>query len=283
MAKKKVGIIDYHIDEWHANHLPEFFAGAQRRNEFELYCAWEESPAAPPGQPLQTYCAAHGLIAAGSIQAVVEQADCLLVLAPSNPETHCRLAELPLKSGKPTYIDKTFAPDLEAAMAMIRLAGQHRTPFFTSSALRFSSELLAARRQGIRPSTALAEGGGSSFEEYCIHQIEMVVSALGTGAIRLMQCGTPDCEHLVLQYADSRFGTLTLRPDLDFRLLLGEAERTVRLDPLTAFFPNFTDALLEFFTTGVSPVPVEETIEVIKIRDAALAGLSKRHEWIAIR
>lgn len=282
MSKKKIGIIDYHIDEWHANHLPEFFAGARQRDDFELYCAWEESPA-PSGQPLQAYCAEHGVNAAESIQVVVEQADCLMVLAPSNPETHCRLSELPLKSGKPTYIDKTFARNQSDAMAMIRLAEQYKTPFFTSSALRFSSELLAAKRENVKPSAAVIEGGGRSFEEYCIHQIEMAVSALGTGALRLMQCGTPECEHLVLQYADGRFATMTLQPKLNFRLLLTEAERMLRLDPLTNSFPNFIDALLEFFTTGVSPVPVEETVEVMKIRDAALAGLSRRHKWIAIQ
>src|SRR5688500_5019974 len=38
--------------------------------------------------------------------------DAYMILAPSNPELHLPLAEKFLPFGKPTYIDKTFAPDV---------------------------------------------------------------------------------------------------------------------------------------------------------------------------
>lgn len=65
----------------------------------------------------------------------------------------------------------------------------------SSSALRFSTELDAYRN---KPGTTYMEttGGGRSFWEYSIHQIEMIVSVLGTGAkripaVRRKRRGTP--------------------------------------------------------------------------------------------
>ena len=42
----------------------------------------------------------------------MEKSDCLLVLSPDNCEMHEELCQIPLRSGKRTYVDKTFAPDL---------------------------------------------------------------------------------------------------------------------------------------------------------------------------
>ena len=44
-----------------------------------------------------------------SIEEVIEDSDCLVVLSPDNPEMHEELCKLPLASGKRTYVDKTFA------------------------------------------------------------------------------------------------------------------------------------------------------------------------------
>ena len=44
MKKKKIGLVDLFIDEWHSNHLPGWIAEAVRKDEFELAYAWEEKP-----------------------------------------------------------------------------------------------------------------------------------------------------------------------------------------------------------------------------------------------
>ena len=102
-AKKRIGFIDLFIDEWHANNYPQWFREAKRSGEFELGYAWE-AETREGLRNLQQWCAEMGMKPASSIEEVVENSDCICVLAPSNPEAHEWLAELPLKSGKPVYI-----------------------------------------------------------------------------------------------------------------------------------------------------------------------------------
>ena len=76
-----------------------------------------------------------------------------------------------MKYGKTTYIDKTFAPDLETAKAIFAVAEKYNTKIFTSSALRYAEEI--ADYTDVK--NVMIKGGGRSLEEYIIHQIEMAV------------------------------------------------------------------------------------------------------------
>jgi len=46
-----------------------------------------------------------------------------------------------MRSGKPTFVDKTFAPNAAAAERIFNLAAKHKTPVWSSSALRFVDAL----------------------------------------------------------------------------------------------------------------------------------------------
>ncbi len=272
MQRKKIGFIDLHIDEWHANHYPAWFAAAKRAEEFELGLAWEESPA-EGGRPLADWCREFGMTPAASIAEVVEKSDALCVLAPSNPEAHARLADLPLRSGKPLYVDKTFAPDRVTAEMFFEIARRHGTPLMSSSALRYGEEFTAALAgpfAGERPVYVSTFGGGSTFQEYAIHQIEMVVAALGIGAESVMRVPGSATPHFVVRYADGvRGASLTYGPFGFSAVLAGKAGSSFVLNG-TKMFEHLLDNILEFYTTGVSPIPEAETIEVAAIREAAV-------------
>ena len=111
---KTIGFIDHVIDEWHANNYPAWIrrlgAGA-----FEVTLAWEEGPVPPGKVDLAAWCAQQQVRPARSVREVVEQCDCLVVLSPDNMERHEALADLPLRSGKPVYVDKTFASSRAAS------------------------------------------------------------------------------------------------------------------------------------------------------------------------
>src|SRR5687768_15237962 len=47
--------------------------------------------------------------------------DFFMILAPSNPEVHLELCRRILPFGKPTYVDKTFAPNLKIAQEIFGL------------------------------------------------------------------------------------------------------------------------------------------------------------------
>ena len=275
--KKTIGFIDLHINNWHANNYPAWFRTAKRASEFELGYAYEESPLSPDSPPLGEWCAKMGMKPARDIETVVANSDCLCVLAPNNPEAHERLAALPLAAGKPLSIDKTCAPDKATAARFFETARRHGTPLMSTSALRYGEEFVAMMQQfgQKRPIHVTVTGGGRSFGEYSIHQIEMEVIALGLGAssvTRIPGCAT---ELYAVRYADGiRSALLTYSPRGDFTLTAFGEERLANAPGATNMFPHLIDAMLDFYATGVPLVPEEETIEVAAIRAAALKAQS---------
>ena len=273
---KKLGFIDLFIDEWHANNYPAWIKTARRGTEFELAYAWEKAP--QNGRPLEKWCADFGVTPLKSMEEVVEKSDAVFVLAPSNPEVHRELAEIPLKSGKPVFVDKPFAPSKADAEAMFELAAKHNTPLMSSSALRFSTELDAYRN---KPGTTYMEttGGGRSFWEYSIHQIEMIVSVLGTGAKRIMQGGANDVEHMVIQYEDDRRASVTYTPNAPFTTRLVHEGKMIVNPQCSDFFPILLSEILDFFATGKSPIDTAQTIEIAALVAAGIKALEAKNVW----
>ena len=273
---KKLGFIDLFIDEWHANNYPAWIKTARRGTEFELAYAWEKAP--QNGRPLEKWCADFGVTPPKSMEEVVEKSDAVFVLAPSNPEVHRELAEILLKSGKPVFVDKPFAPSKADAEAMFELAAKHNTPLMSSSALRFSTELDAYRN---KPGTTYMEttGGGRSFWEYSIHQIEMIVSVLGTGAKRIMQGGANDVEHMVIQYEDDRRASVTYTPNAPFTTRLVHEGKMIVNPQCSDFFPILLSEILDFFATGKSPIDTAQTIEIAALVAAGIKALEAKNVW----
>lgn len=264
---KKIGFIDLHIDEWHANNYPGWFRACKNFDGFELGYAWEESPN-PEGKDLKAWCEEFGMIPAGSIEEVIEKSDALCVLAPSNPEAHERLADLALRSGKPLYIDKTFAPDKATAEKFFAIAQENGTPLMSSSALRYGEELNAALAEN-QFTYISTFGGGRTFNEYSIHQIEMIVATLGTGAVsveRVADCQTP---HYIVRYPDGRGASMTYGSFGFSAILTGNGCCAFPLEG-TRMFDHLLEKILDFYNSRVSPITAEQTIEVAAIREAAL-------------
>lgn len=281
---RKIGFVDLFIDEWHANNYPKWISESANKKDFELAYAWEERTN-EGGKPLAEWCADFGATPTESIEELVDKSDAIIVLAPSNPEVHQKLAKIPLASGKPVYIDKPFAPSGEAAAAMFADAELVGTPMFSSSALRFSPPLRAAMEESLKgghASFAMTAGGGSSFEEYAIHQIEMLVMCVGTGAVKVMQCGTEEANHMVIGYDDGRSAAMTLMPGCGFQVAFSQDGNGVALNSMGDFFPGLLDAVLEFFDTGVSPVPKDETIEIARILASGVTALKSPGEWMPL-
>ena len=281
---KKIGFIDLFIDEWHANNYPQWFKESAKGKDFTLALAWEEGPRG--GRPLTQWCAEMGIPPARSMKQVVEECDAICILAPSNPEVHEHLADLPLRSGKPVYLDKPFAPDRATAERLFALAHEYRTPLMSSSALRYGNELrqlrkeLAEQKKNVRFVGTL--GGGSSFQEYGIHQVEMIVSFLGMGAKRVMQCGGEKTNHMVIGYDDDRRATVTLNPEMPFTAVICHDGGVSHVVHMNDIFENLIADMLEFFAAGTSPIDYRETIEISTIVAAGNKALSLPGKWVVI-
>ncbi|MDD2707323.1 MAG: Gfo/Idh/MocA family oxidoreductase [Verrucomicrobiae bacterium] len=283
---KKIGFIDYYIDEWHANNYPQWIRNSARKAEYDVALAWEEKPLEGK-RDLAQWCGEFSVKPAKSIGEVVEQCDAIFVLAPGWPEFHERLADLPLQSGKPVYLDKPFTTTLAAAQRLFEKADRHHTPLMSCSALRYGSALeqalAALKNEKIHFAAARGSGVIRGFLNYGIHQIEMLVMALGTGAQSVMQCGNQRSTVMIVDYADGRRGVMNLTANQPFQLTIQHGEdKGVAINSMDDFFPRMIDDILKFFATGVSPIPREETLECIAIFEAGLAALNHPDSWVAV-
>ena len=270
--KKKIGLVDLFIDEWHSNHLPEWIAASTRKDEFELAYAWEEETF-PGRRNLQQWCEDNHLVAAKSIEEVVENCDVISVLAPANPEVHLRLAEIPLRSGKPVYVDKPFAESLASAKKMFELAEKHSTPLMTSSALRFCNEVHSGKLQEMKPIICNTLGGGRSFPEYAIHQLEMIVAVMGTDVKGIELTGDAKKLSLALMYGGDRLATATYATYFPFAISAASEKESVVYPKATGYWETFVEELLAYFATGISPIPVEQTLCIAEVLEKAVAKL----------
>ena len=210
----------------------------------------------------------------------METCDYLMVLSPNNPERHESLADLPLRSGKPVYIDKPLALSLATARRLLRKAQEHRTSLMSCSALRYAPGLQAALAAGSGSAQYASTRGPGNWANYAIHQVEMLVMALGTGAARVMACAEDPVDLLVVDYLDRRCGLVQQSPSHPFQISIGTIpNRTAAISEMDGFFPCFIDALLAFFDSGISSVPVAETLEIVAILDAGSTALTSRNQW----
>lgn len=280
--KKKIGFIDLFIDEWHANNYPKWIRESALKDEFDVVMAWEKYTY-EGRKNLQEWCETQQVTPAKSIEEVVENCDCICVLAPSTPEAHEELAELPLKSGKPVYVDKPFAPNRAAAERMFELAAKYNSPLMSSSALRYGTELMELHKKNIAPVFVNTCGGGGNFPEYAIHQIEMIVSLMGVGAKELQVNGTDHHLTVAVDYADGRLASMNYFPGWGFNLNAATAgTEGFQLNTMSDIFPNLLQKILEFFKSGENPIPVEQTIEIAGILDAVVKGMGQYGSRIKI-
>jgi len=146
---KKLGFIDHYIDNWHSNHFPQMIRESAFKGDFEIALAWEETT--PPGKkPLAEWCREYGVSPAASLEQVVDACDCILILSPDDADRHLPLSRYALRLGKPVCIDKPFADKTRDAREMFELAAKFKTPLMSSSSLRFTPALAAAKKAKIR-------------------------------------------------------------------------------------------------------------------------------------
>jgi len=282
--KKKIGFIDLFIDEWHANNYPAWIRGGKFADQVEIAMAWQQEQRAGL-RTLEQWCKDFDITPAKSQEELIEKCDALIVLAPSNPEVHENLAHLALMSGKPLYMDKPFAPNKAAAERIFALAAKHNTPMFSSSALRFSKEIPELKNGMFKDEKiqlVSTTGGGSSYWEYCIHQLEMVTTLLGTGAKRLMQTTAGANKHVVIEYNDERVADITYAPNLGFQFAVA-GEKNSTISGCNDCFPILLDTMMNFFVNGGAiPVPHNETIEIASMVGQSIAAQEKPNVWFEL-
>lgn len=278
---KKIGFIDYYLDEWHANNYPEFIKKAAG-DELVVAYAYAEIDSPKGGLTTDQWCEKFGVQRLNSIEEVVEKSDCLIVLSPDNPERHLDLCQLPLASGKRTYVDKTFAPTKAIAEELVSIAEKNNTPFFSTSALRFATEMDQIKKGEI---SFINSRGPGVFEIYTIHQLEPIVMLMGSDAKRVMSVGTKEAPALLIEFEGGHRALLSLFNswDVNFSMNIAYADGTFgSISSMNSYFDNFIVQMCDFFKTGDVKADPKETIAIMGIIESGAKALAKPLEWINV-
>ena len=277
---KKIGFVDYFISEWHANNYPAWIERicAEMGVDYKVAYAWAELDTSPvDGISTAEWCEKFGAERCATIDELCEKSDVIVILSPSNPETHLRYAEAVLKYGKRTYIDKTFAPDAKTAKEIFALGERYNTPFFSTSALRYATELDSVDE----PDSLLVTGGGSNIPEYFIHLGEMVVGKMG--AIKSVKATQNGSQWIIQAKTESgKDATMIWGAAMPYGAYMTKEGKEVWKSIKSPFFDGLIADMLNFFETGTPSFDPSETLDVIALRDAALTATDNPGEEIKV-
>lgn len=89
-------------------------------------------------------------------------------------------------------------------------------------------------------------------------------------------------DSLFIRFQDGRMADLSCYGDGDFGMLVKTREDVRYLSVSSPYFKAFTTALLDFFQTGISPVPMEETLQIMALQEAGLQAFKHLGTWTAV-
>lgn len=218
----------------------------------------------------------YGVQVVSSIAELLPAVDAIMIESVDG-RTHLEQARAVFPAGKPVFIDKPFAGTLRDAFEIARLAREARVPIFSSSALRYSpglaklkSPALGELRGAISYGPAHRNANHPDLFWYGIHAAEALYTVMGTGCESLSRTTTENTDVVTGTWSGGRVGVLygirnAARPfgvtAFGTKAVL-EQEKGWTYEALAAM-------ILQFFQTKVSPVPIEETLELFTFMEAA--------------
>ena len=278
---KKIGFIDYYISEWHANNYPAWIKEVCKKAglDYEVSFAWAMKDVSQvDGKTTTQWCEEFGINKCDTVEELCAKSDFIVILAPSNPEMHLPLvkASFPHAKGKRFYIDKTFAQDLETAKEIFALAKLYDISFFSTSALRYADEI----QPYANCEKVVTHGGGGNFEEYIIHQAEMLVKTMGTEIVRAKTMNTETGNTCYVEFSDERVGEMNYDPNFGFKVALTKDKTTCSATIVSPFFMNLMLKILTFFEHGEKDFCGKETLAVMALREAVIKSKENNGCWV---
>lgn len=211
-----------------------------------------------------------------SIDQLVEMVDVVL-LETNDGRPHLEQALPVLKAGKTVFIDKPIAGTLTDAVSIFQAAKHYEVPVFSSSSLRYGEGAQAIRNGKIGEiigcdaySPCSLEKTHPDFFWYGIHGVETLFTVMRTGCETVTRCSAAGSDVAVGVWKDGKIGT--------FRgIRQGKSgsggtafgtEGIAEIGPSGGYRPLLVE-IVEFFRTGIPPVPQEETLEIYAFMEAA--------------
>jgi len=275
---KSIGVIDYYISEWHANNYPLWLEkiGA----DYKIDYVWAEQDISPvDGRTTDEWCEHFSAKKCATIDELCEKSDVLMILAPDDSNKHIEYARKAFAYGKCIYIDKTFTSTYDEAKEIFALSEKYNTPFFSTSSLRYATEL--ADFYDVKHVTVA--GTVALFHEYIVHQAEIAVKLLNSPAVRLKLDIGGKQRICRIEAKEGKSATLLYVPSMPYSITAETGDgkaiyRSVKSD----FFTELTKDIVRFYETGKSSFDASQSLEVMRIHDAVIKAEKCLGEWVKV-
>ena len=275
---KKIGVVDYYISEWHANNYPLWLEKISA--DYEISYVWAEKDVSPvDGVTTDEWCKRFSAEKCDSIEELCEKSDAVMILAPDNSEKHIEYARRVFAYSKCVYIDKTFTSSYSEAEEIFSLSEKYNTPFFSTSSLRYSTELdeLADVKH------VIVTGTVALFHEYIVHQTEIAVKLISSPARRVRLDVDGNYRVCRIEAEEGKTALLTYAKGMPYGVVCEDSSgksvyRAIKSD----FFVELTKDIVRFFDTGKPSFDTKESLEVMRIHDAIIKAEQHVGEWITV-
>ncbi|KOR90148.1 Gfo/Idh/MocA family protein [Paenibacillus solani] len=212
---------------------------------------------------------------------VAKQVDAVMLEAVDG-RSHLSLFRAIAPYSKLVFIDKPFAVTSRDAREIVELAEQYQVTVMSSSSLRYAQGLQDELASGGEEDIIGVDCAGPlplqptqpGFFWYGIHTAEMLYRVFGPGCVSVHVAATEEHEVLTAVWNDGRIGTIrgNRSGNERFGVTIHRKESSRFVDIMEhpkPYYASLLDQIMQMFTTGVSDVPLEETLELIRFLEAA--------------
>jgi len=286
MMKQRIGIIG--LDTSHAPAFTKSFNSEDASPDYggyKIVAAYpygsrtiESSYSRIPGyiEDVRKY----GVEIVDSIADLLTKVDVIL-LCTNDGRLHLEQAIQVFKAGKRMYIDKPIAGALPDAFAIFQAAEDLKQPVFSTSGMRYTTNMDDIVKNKIVGNVLGAETyGPAPFEPthpdffwYGIHGIEALFTMLGTGCHTVSRVHTPDTDVVIGIWDENRIGTFRGRRSAGRMLYTygGNAFGQSGIKSMGEYLGGaaLDKEIVKYFQSGISPVAPEVTLEIYTFMEAA--------------
>jgi hypothetical protein len=221
----------------------------------------------------------YGVEIVGSIEELCKRVDAVL-LESVDGRPHLNQARPVLAAKKPMFIDKPFAANYADAREIVRLAHEAGVSTFSSSSLRYASDVVVLKNNdklgGIVGALAFSPSPTEPHHQdlfwYGIHGVETLYTLMGAGCESVTRTNTAGADVVTGKWKDGRIGTFRGIRDgkQDYGAVAFGMKATVATTPpMKTDYRNLLVEIIKFFQTGKPPIAPEETLEIMAFMEAA--------------
>ncbi|HSU66979.1 MAG TPA: hypothetical protein VLJ39_08920 [Tepidisphaeraceae bacterium] len=212
-----------------------------------------------------------------SIPALLSKVDVVLIESVDG-RPHLDEARQVFAAGKPCFIDKPLAGSLVDAIVIAELGAKTKTPWFSSSSLRFGPSVEKLKKDPKLGDVVGCDAWSPCHLEkthpdlywYGIHGCELLYTYMGTGCEQVSRTQTEGTDFVVGVWKDGRIGTFRgiRQGKLDYGAEVFGTKGDLQASGYEGYQP-LVEQIAKFFKTHEPPVTAGETIELMTFMEAA--------------